>query len=1182
MSSTVEHIYRKPAMWVGSCRPVKRSTMLFDYDAEKVLEVDYETPPAVEHLIKELIDNTTDNVVRTREAKKDPGKIWVQMDESRFTIRNEGNPIPIQRHESGPYLPEVLFGHVFSSSNYGDEEKKARTGAGTNGVGVKAVNIFSQEFTVVICDSVRGLNYRQKWCGPMMREVTEPVITELKKNKTSFVQVSFVLDFAKFGMESYSLQDSQRFAMMLLNASAQFKIPVVFNGVEYDFSDVRNTYARLFFTEEQLATAVHIIQKGTGIFPSYEILAVDCPIDRNRGWTPRTLSSVNGCATVNGGVHVDEVFDVLGTHMTQAVNSSVKHGSKKKFKVTARDIKALLSTIIICHFPNPELDAQTKTKLSHPKIPLRVAHSVLESMMGWHMTEVLYATLSSQQKLAIAMTDGKKSKYVKVLGLRDANKAGGKESGSCTLLVMEGKSASEFASRDIDCRQNGYDYWGTFPLRGKLLNVWNATSEQIANNRELNNLKAALGLREVKLEGKKVVDEEIDYRLPKERATLRYGYMEILTDADEDGKHIAGLIILWLYCIAPTLLETDFLKIRRTPQYRLKNLSFYTTAEFDAYRRTHKVKADDVLYCKGLGTSKTEHIIQDAKDRKTTNIVCDEDAPHNIEMAFSSDEADLRKEWILSHVEDPSAGCPTPSIDISKFIFDEVVVFMIVNMKRALPREMDGLKISQRMIVWGAMKRKGWTAKVNTIVENPKEVKVAQLGPSVAEMTEYPHGENSLLEAIISMAHTFVGSNNMALFTEDGQFGTRDEGGKNHSSARYIFTRPQSFWNTLFRVEDLPLLEELRIDRDGHLCEPRFLLPVVPLHLINGARAVGSGWSSFFPNYNPLHIIQCLEEILTDKEHLIELIPWYRGFEGTITLKNKKSKQEEASIPEPDPESTDLANLPSSSGGFSMITEGRFDMVKGKVIISELPLGVWTSTFNEKFKDWVLGEAAATKEEYVDKAGRNRTRVTKKISAFENHSSADKVRFVLSDMLGEISVKSLGLRKAYGLTNMVVLNEDDRPIHHDDIYSAILSFVKHRLPFYEKRRQNQISSLQAQKEKFEIKRDFLLAIDQKKLIIDRARSKHQIYADAEQLGFSKELVDSVKLVNLSRDDIDELQKKIDNLRDQIEYLVTITDREIWLQDLQDFKADYLNWEKEEIKRQRMLERKRNEINKKTR
>jgi DNA topoisomerase-2 len=92
---------------------------------------------------------------------------------------------------------------------------------------------------------------------------------------------------------------------------------------------------------------------------------------------------------------------------------------------------------------------------------------------------------------------------------------------------------------------------------------------------------------------------------------------------------------------------------------------------------------------------------------------------------------------------------------------------------------------------------------------------------------------------IVNLAQDYVGSNNINLLKPNGQYGTRDQGGKDHASARYIFTEPSPLARTIFHPADDPLLNQQK--DDNQVIEPEFYLPIIPMVLINGADGIGTG-----------------------------------------------------------------------------------------------------------------------------------------------------------------------------------------------------------------------------------------------------------------------------------------------------------------------------------------------------
>jgi len=280
-----------------------------------------------------------------------------------------------------------------------------------------------------------------------------------------------------------------------------------------------------------------------------------------------------------------------------------------------------------------------------------------------------------------------------------------------------------------------------------------------------------------------------------------------------------------------------------------------------------------VKYYKGLGTHSDDEIA-DVFGKRVISFVKDDKADDNITKVFNSD-THCRKDWIEKY--DPNIHTEinedTLEKNISTFIDEELITFSIDDCKRSIPNLMDGFKQSQRKILYAAFLK---NLKVNSL-------KVAQFAGYIAENTNYHHGEQNLYNTIVKMAQEFVGSNNIPLFTRDGQFGARVQNGEDAAAARYIFTRLEKITRYIFREEDDVLLE--RVIDDGDIVEPKFYVPILPVVLINGCEGIGTGWSCSIPAFNPLDVSNLVKKWL-EKENIAEedckIVPWYRGFTGEI------------------------------------------------------------------------------------------------------------------------------------------------------------------------------------------------------------------------------------------------------------------------------------------------------------
>jgi DNA topoisomerase-2 len=437
-----------------------------------------------------------------------------------------------------------------------------------------------------------------------------------------------------------------------------------------------------------------------------------------------------------------------------------------------------------------------------------VKSGIVESVLSW-------AKFKAQNELA-KTSGSKKSKIKGVPKLEDANDAGTKNSMNCTLILTEGDSAKSLAVSGLGVV--GRDHYGVFPLRGKLLNVRDATHKQILENAEINNLIKILGLQY-----KKKYNDNDDLK------TLRYGKLMIMTDQDQDGSHIKGLLINFIHTNWPELLRLAFLEEFITPIVKAtkknQELSFFSIPEFEEWKNdTPNQHTYNIKYYKGLGTSTSKEAKEYFQNMERHRILFKyngENDDEAIRMAFSKSCVQQRKDWLTKHMEECKhrklVGLPerylytksTKDVTYSDFINLELILFSNTDNVRSIPCVVDGFKPGQRKVLFTCMKR-----------NDKREVKVAQLAGSVAELSAYHHGEQSLCGTIVNLAQNYVGSNNINLLQPNGQFGTRLSGGKDSASPRYIFTMMSPLTRLIFHPHDDPLLNFL--EEDNQRIEPEW------------------------------------------------------------------------------------------------------------------------------------------------------------------------------------------------------------------------------------------------------------------------------------------------------------------------------------------------------------------------
>ena len=177
--------------------------------------------------------------------------------------------------------------------------------------------------------------------------------------------------------------------------------------------------------------------------------------------------------------------------------------------------------------------------------------------------------------------------------------------------------------------------------------------------------------------------------------------------------------------------------------------------------------------CAGLGTSTADEAKAVFRNMTTAAYTADVESAAKMQLAFQKAKSNDRKTWIVNAIANPTAEPLGERVSLSEMVDSELVNYSIADVKRSIPSAIDGFKPSTRKILHVCMKR-----------QVKDEFKVAQLAAAVAEGSAYHHGEESLSGAIINLAQTFVGSNNVNLLEPVGQFGSRLANGKDSERPR--------------------------------------------------------------------------------------------------------------------------------------------------------------------------------------------------------------------------------------------------------------------------------------------------------------------------------------------------------------------------------------------------------------
>lgn len=1176
-----DQILLRPDTYIGSVKNKQKSTYIYDNETNKIIHKTITTNPGVERLLEEILSNVIDNRVRSEEKKVPMKKIKIYLGQDKFTIWNDGYTIPISKFKkTNKYNPEMAFFNLLTSTNY-DDTKERKT-SGRNGYGNKLTSIFSNETIIRTYNKTQKLLYTQK-CSNNMYNIDPPVIK--KKNEVEldkddlrgFTEISWKIDFSRFEMKEYTNDIMSLFKRFCYDCAMVSQVPTYFSTdkeKEY-LIPVKNllTYALLYVKEEQNEDEGDEEEKKQKKIKK-EIITLSFTENKNYSEMVlipsennklETMGFVNGCYTPKG-VHIDSWLDPLFRPIVDKINSKgtrkkkeetkvVKSKAKTKKerpKINIGNVKDYFMIFVNAWLDKPEFTSQSKIELSAPEMKIKVDEKSINKLMKWSFVSKIEDQIKMKEFMSLKKTQTKRGETVILAGYDKANKAG--KSPGCILAVVEGLSAKSTLTGALSTGmfgKKGRDYIGIYAVKGKVLNCRGVKSSQIEKNNEVIGLIKILKLQY----GEDYTD---DVKFNK----LAYHKLCILSDSDDDGLHIRGLIINLFDSLFPSLLKRDFIYIMNTPILTIINnrdiKMFYNQRVGKKYIIDNNISKVSTNYYKGLGSWDSK-LFKQICGKNINKLVLDKEGKKLIDIAFNKKLADNRKEWInnpiefLNLIEEKGIEYKNKPVisdlSLSQFIETDLMEFFRTLCKRSLPNLYDGLKESQRKILYALIKSK--------LTFNKKTQKLLQVSAMVIKHSNYHYGEQNLYDTGGRMAQNFVGSNNISLLYNDGQFGTRLNN-KDMASARYIKTKLNYLVDFIFRNEDNVLLEY--IEEEGMMIEPTYFVPIIPMILVNGCTVgIGSGYSCNIPCYNVEDLINWIKiwikhdgkivveekgntyitkENTTNELKILEtpeILPWYKGFNGTIDIEEKK-----------------------------IITKGILKHLgDNKYQITEIPIRTWIDDIKEKLE---------------------KLEVEKKISKLHNNSSEkdeNSIDFTF-EMNSKLTLKDLSLEKAISTNNMVLLTNNESSRQGDNygiqkyanVELILDEFCKKRLYFYTLRKNYILNSLNEEliitNNKFRFINDYL----EEKLIINK-RKRVDVDKDLEKMGYEKrekkekkkenkkeknyDYLWSIKLENLTIEKLEKLKNIKNDIEVKIKGVKDKSEKQMWLEELEEFLIHYKKW-----------------------
>ena len=1127
----IEHILDAPDTYIGSIESDKTVNWLLDENND-MKHKEYDFIGGLYKCFDEGIVNCRDHAVRLMQKilKKEKNiipvrniEITVDKKTGIITMMNDGNGVDVAKHpENKLWIPEMIFGHLRTSTNYKKDEKKIV--GGKNGFGFKLVLIYSKWGEIETVDHIRKKKYTQRFENNL-NTILEPTVKSSKLKP--YTKVTWLPDYERFGITELTddMFDLFKKRTYDIGVVTDKSVKVKFNGVTVpgkSFEQYMDVYIGGKNEAERIFESTH---------DRWEVGACLSPLDEFT-----QVSYVNGVNTSKGGKHIDYILNQIVKKMIVFIEK------KRKVRVKPATIKEQLMLFVNCVIENPSFDSQTKQCLNTPHSrwgsKCEISDKFIEKLAKMGVMDNALASNEIKDTKAAKKTDGRKTRNIRgIPKYMGANWAGGTKSGECTLILCEGDSAKSGIVSGLS--REDRNTFGVFPLKGKLLNTHETPQFKINNNNEITNIKKILGLTTGKT-----------YTKDEAKKQLRYGKLLFMTDQDLDGSHIKGLCINMFHSQWHDLVKLDdFFGFMNTPILKAtkgkKSKSFYTESAYLNWKeKNNDGKGWKIKYYKGLGTSTAKEFKEYFAEKKLVMFKYNGDkSDDSIDKVFNKTRADDRKGWLANYDKHAVLNPSNNRVLYEDFIDKEMMHFSKYDCERSIPNLMDGWKTSQRKILFAAFKK-----------NLTSDIKVAQFAGYVSEHSGYHHGEMSLNKAIVGMAQEYVGSNNINALLPLGQFGTRLKGGQDSASERYIFTALNTITRCIYPKADEDVLTY--INDDGTMVEPEYYTPIIPMILVNGGKGIGTGFSYEGLSYDVNAIIDCIRCKLQQKEFKGDIKPYYEGFKGTIIESEEKKY-----------------NFMYKK----YLVKGTYEVISHDTVkITELPIGTWTETY-KGFLEKLM--------EDKDSKGKKKKPIIKTYNDCCTDTVVEftvKLHMgVLPNLVSKKVDKHINkFEKVFGLTtskstsNMYLFDEEQKLRKYNTVYDIVDKYYPIRYKTYGLRKEHMIKQLEKELTVLSNKAKFIqeqiiepptivLRKKKKEAVINMLKEKNydMIDGDTEYKYLRNMTIDSVEEENYEK------LLKIKGEKDAI--LATIkntTIEDMWLSELSVLEKEYARYKNARIVR----------------
>ncbi len=931
-----QHVRLRTGMYVGSKEITENTIWIINKETKLLEKKILKYSIAMYNMIDEIIVNSIDHLHRTSNIKGknkcDTIKLTFDKNTGIISVFNNGEGIIVEKFKDQDYyIPEMIFSKEMSGSNFNSDNSKIS--AGMNGSGAKITNILSKEFIVETTDLKNKLHYYQKFeNGNEIKN--SPIITKLSKvdkdKKNPYTQITFKIDFELFDKKGYNselgdvLEKILYTRMSYVSVYCGSKINIYYNNEELQTKSLYDL-SKLLLDESDIIKCQLYNKNDKKLNPiDINIGIYDCQDGQE------SIALLNGLV-VNQGTHIRYINKLI----LENLKSKLEKKLKDKVKITNKLISNYLFIFFAGNITNPDYKNQSKSELSISESRFKdyeFDKKVYKQI--WEKLECEFDRIYLD-KISKENVTKKTSKLKGIQFYDGAVKAGTKDGSKCTLFVTEGLSASSCIDRGLCSNKSlGYNYYGIYSIKGVPLNALKEVEykeikkngkieyiidkkKKLIENERLNSLIKVLNLNYS-------YNYDLTSEGDKEFQTLRYGNIIISSDMDLDGFNICSLLLTYFNIFFPNLFKRNVIKVFLTPLIRAHPKDsrkfieeFYTEDDYNKWLEKNNSKDYNIKYIKGLAGHSKKEVEQLFKNLNkglyTFNL--DPNAKQYFEIYYGNDP-DKRKKILSTEEtykeEAVNNNLKNKEISCSYQLNINTKEFQLDNIERKMGHLIDGLNPSRRKILAGSMKK---------FKQNNSEIKVFQLGGVVSESMAYHHGSDSLNKTIINMCQDYPGGRNFPLLLPIGDFGNRKIGGDAAGAPRYIETKlNRKITDYLFPSIDNDLLEYSIVD--GHICEPKYFIPILPTILLEDLSLPATGWKiSIFA--------RDLEQVINNVKNLIEnenyKIKEMKYFKNKFKVKEIKNK-----------------NINMLIGTYKIPNN-----IKDTVIVTELPPKVWTKSYQE-------------------------------------------------------------------------------------------------------------------------------------------------------------------------------------------------------------------------------------------